>query len=266
MSLRIFLSSVALVLFGLAAPAPAAALPNCTRFLSDSASYSQRMDQLLSTEKAEELLKTLVDLRREGRIQKPSQLFDAFLFYRLRLLPVPVGEQVMRALNEGFRLHLDSSVNALLGGGAMLFESRESGHKSCQVFVCVPQALFGSALDFAVRVHEIEHVVQHFMGLSSKGPRQMFFAEQGAMRAEAVMLLSFSKEELSHLRTFVHHHLLTAETKAFSERALERVLQGGGVQDYVRSQWKAGRYSRGSILKEEIKRFFEGLFKERENP
>lgn len=105
-------------------------------------------------------------------------------------------------------------------------------------------------LDYVVRVHELEHLLQNFQvspevyAFPSRGKKEyvefFFEGEKGAMAAEALFLFVIPRE-------IVLADLNAAKKFTTSRQILKAMEKAQDLNEYLRAQWDLGRYSEDNI-------------------
>jgi hypothetical protein len=118
----------------------------------------------------------------------------------------------------------------------------------------VPSDLYESIIDFTVRVHELEHIIQilsYGMGSATTyffpyfaGER--FHAEKGAMRAEGTFLLLFPKRLIRQEIQKIAN--LNGKPSQRAVRYLTLAKISANTDEYLEYNWSYGRYSMASLV------------------
>lgn len=123
----------------------------------------------------------------------------------------------------------------------------------------LPLDYHGSILDWAFRIHELEHAIQHAAletgvsrddlneaNLKSKVVEFIFLLEEGAMSAEWEFLHNIPEVQRTELVNKIKADKSLPESeKKFGSRML--INSSYDRETYLRLEWEAGRYSRREI-------------------
>lgn len=225
-------------------------------------SVNSRVNQLFSEDFAEKLIQDLkpqVDVLTqkdpELRPHTVESIFKLYMDHRLQNLSEKVQIQVREVMDSGFRFKIFETDS----GQPPPFEAY-SHRELYMIFLVLPASVHQTALDYFIRVHELEHIVQYYaIGkgvLSELHPtrhlNQLYF-ERGAMRSEAAFLKLFSKE---YLRRILTQWKSDPHQPGLADDVFESVvlhtLQSETVGEYVLLQWEHGRYSRKTFMQRHI--------------
>lgn len=184
------------------------------------------------------------------------QIFQRYVKARIRRVPLAHREQVERALQiENMKLEYVDT-RSRQSNEALVHGELNHGGVTGKIMLRLPIELEGTFLDYAIRVHELEHLIQflHLGGQFVEHERPehvdfVFEAEKGAMLAEAVYLLAIPRQTLHN-----GHELIDSvpHLSHFDKNFLKGVLGGAHIsltpEDYVQHQWQTvGRYTRAYI-------------------
>jgi|GEM_PF-3712128 len=127
------------------------------------------------------------------------------------------------------------------------------------ISIKVPITIAGTILDFAIRIHEIEHAIQAlepirptYGAMHPKHYSDLFERELGAMAAESLLLLAVPRGEIETLLALLTTEKIPELDRKILTGLLRSALQSENPEAYVKSQWKQGRYSRWSFLRKQL--------------
>jgi hypothetical protein len=171
---------------------------------------------------------------RSSSLAKNQRAFEIYLEERLEGFDPSLHASILAVINKT-RFENNSSPN-----GAYHYE-----HK--YMTIKIPTAHVGSALDFTIRVHEAEHLIQDLQMQSwkFKGTHKpshylysIFNAEKGAMLAEATFL-----QALPHDMIIRDLEGMTQEAGGIYRNMLSGLQNSTTPTEYVQHQWALNRYS-----------------------
>lgn len=125
-----------------------------------------------------------------------------------------------------------------------------------KILLRLPIELEGTFLDYAIRAHELEHLIQFLhLGGQIVGQERLehvdfvFEAEKGAMLAEAVYLLAIPRQILLRGHELVDSiPNLSTTDKNFLNGVLGGAINSVTPEDYIQHQWQSvGRYTKSYI-------------------
>lgn len=185
----------------------------------------------------------------------PEDLEEIFNLYMKERMSVLTREQqlsVREVMESGFRFKI------YLNDPDSIPPFEANAHRGFDmIFLTLPASVYQTALDYFIRVHELEHIVQYaVMGkgiFSELHPTQILNqlnTEKGAMRSEASFLKLFPEE---YLRSLIVAWRKDSHLKGLADEVFESVvnhaIESQDVDEYVRLQWKAGRYPKEVYLR-----------------
>lgn len=221
-------------------------------------SYTEKVDRLLEETEAEYLAiflkKFIIEKGWHGKEKLPKEAIEEIFEEYLRLR--------LRNFDPSFQAHIYSMARDHI----QIIETTEfevGGSvkpASQKIEISLPEMLVGTVMDYYIRVHELEHVIQGLaVGLKAATPYDpryasyRFHLEKGAMRAEGAFLKAFPtpflKEQLSDI---LHVHAPESLTKDFLENVLANAIAAPTVSDYLQKNWEQGRYSRSKLIQKNL--------------
>lgn len=243
-----------------------AAATTCNEYLDSKrrSNYVERIDQLLTSQTSEKLRVTLepeirTTLGRSSELQTDQVLavFNLYMEARISLLPFDVQAKIRKTMADGTKISTFTPrlLTKEIGGGV-----REVlGFINLKI--SMPNYLFETLVDYAVRVHELEHVIQiHMVGSgSADNPYYLNFVshryamEMGSIRAEGTFLSLFPAKlvrvELDRLES---RAISGTKTSVLAKRMLSNSLHSNSVDDYIKLTTDQGRYSRSQLRRGQI--------------
>lgn len=200
-------------------------------------------DQLLLSlkKKSEQIFKT----RENDPTNQLKTLYENYLDLRLALLPSEQARNIRKLLAE----HFNYTAKSAAIDGRYISDSNS-------ISVSIPARYANTGLDFAIRVHELEHAIQYLSIGADKKPAYpvfhpksfsvfMFQSEKAAMTAESIFLLALPQEYKRNLLAISHGDPeIVKNDKKLIDKMLGASLTSKLPEEYVRSQWQQWRYSR----------------------
>lgn len=230
----------------------------CTDLLkANKLSFEQRANQLFSNSDAEQMISVLSEVfsNKLAGMKKSVDyniFFEVYLEERLKLLPENIRTEIGAWLTVD-NLNIKQKANTLSG---RLSEATE------KITVVLPPELAESFVSVYILVHEVEHLIQaRTIGFGSitwmhphHFPVHRFNLEKGAMRAEAVFLMSLPDHVLSSELLKVESFINMTDNKvgSFLKDAFESALSSRNTDEYLEKTWATGRYSHKKLLKAQI--------------
>lgn len=222
-------------------------------------SYTEKVDKLLGETEAEFLKAHLRQFVTErwmsgnGKLSQEAveEAFQEYLRLRLRNFDPLIQAHIYSMAY--YQIKVIEADGFEVGGRV--------NPESHRIEVVLPKSLMGTVIDYYVRVHEVEHVIQGLMvGLkaaTSFDPRfanYRFHLEKGAMRAEGAFLMAFPSQFLKEYLKAVTEYPTSEETeiKAFMEGVLKNSIEAESISDYLKRNWDSGRYSRSKLIRKNI--------------
>lgn len=225
---------------------------NCRAWLKRDghSEFSNYAATLFTSETAEEILyrmhpladKIIGDSKPLDH-EKIEALFTAYMQIRMEYLTQDVRVKVQKSLDDlkVKRFKPNRFKKEIYGGAREIY-----GHM--QLTISMPDYLFGTLIDYAVRVHELEHIIQIYSVGTGSSVQYLFpnFAidrhtlEAGAMKAEAIFLLTFPKEVL---KSFKAKLLSDSKSSKLAKELIDRALAADDADQYLQNNWNQGRYS-----------------------
>jgi hypothetical protein len=253
----------------LLASSRARALPDCRALLSDPL-FIAKAEQLYTPENAREMTSFLREkvqalMQVDPKLGRDSlqTLFHLYLEKRLARLEPRQRAVIWKVVEEGLTiktidsphpldLSTDNDIRPRIKA-TDLNDFTGMASDDNRVIMVIPEAMRETLMDYMIRIHELEHIIQHLTVGSGGGVlrvnlhyyQQHFFREKGAMRAEASFLMSFPEGVLwSTLRDY---RLKGMEPVAshLSRRALRFAVEAKDSEDYIRRMWETDRYAPG---------------------
>jgi hypothetical protein len=121
-----------------------------------------------------------------------------------------------------------------------------------QLYISMPDNLFESIIDYAVRIHELEHIIQiHTTGTGHADSyiwpsfaQDRYHLELGAMRSEGTFLLLFPKHIIQKsIDAGFSPAQPQSRTRQLGLRMLTNALITKDARNYLQLNWDQGRYS-----------------------
>lgn len=235
----------------------------CSLILSRfSSKIASDVDQLFNVNRAEELVQKVEPIAKKlyQESSKPEKkknklIFEAYMKERLSYLPKEMQKKLQKVIDDKFVITAfkPSFLKREISGGAREVMG------SIQLRVDIPDYLHETIFDFAVRVHELEHVIQIFTTGTGSADNYLFprFAEDrhavelGAMRSEGAFLLSFPKEVIaSSLDT--EFWKKSVNTSKLVQRFSSNAQKATTVGEYVQLNWDQNRYNLETLRKGQL--------------
>lgn len=234
----------------------------CKSFLKDSLKTRILNDlkthQSLSFEEGNMLLKNL-RADEATKSQSSSETYADYMQMRLSLLTPFEQKAFQKVMEKEHSIRVDKDIALTI-------------HPFTQkLFVHLPKNIFNSLSMFTALTHEMEHLIQASKSLkgftsSELDPRHssvyMFNAERAAMTAEGVFLMSLPRKlrraELIDFKkklkqVSAHDKPEVTQALGFFIDSLQFSLRAQSLKDYVKLNWKNGRYSRASLITHHMK-------------
>lgn len=185
--------------------------------------------------------------------KKHHKGFEVYMALRLEGLP---HQDRMR-----IRDFMDRRMSVVVHTRPELSRSRilDGFYNGATINITLPKTIAGSVLDYAIRVHELEHAIQDLTPdkiqrgmLHPLHFKELFEREMGAIVAESYLLLTAPKAELQNLLEAVKTSGISKQDREIITGFLEDAIQTSTPETYLRAQWKRGRYSRLSFMRKQL--------------
>lgn len=221
--------------------------------------YAEKAKRLFTSEMSQKIIEsmrpmvadTLGDLS-SPKINKIETIFSHYMQARLEYLPPEVRSSVWKILNNftvksfkptRFKNNISANAGNVFG--------------RIQIKISMPDYLLGTIIDFAMRAHEMEHIIQIYsigegaasQYLMPKYSYDLHAIEAGAMKVEGTFLLLFSKEILDPLEIILSDQSTASH---FAKKMLINTYSSQNVDQYLNANWSQGRYSISSIRAKQI--------------
>lgn len=189
--------------------------------------------------------------------KKSAKAFAAYLDLRLGLLPETQQLSVRNLLSKRFfyRIHHRPDIAT-----EVLKCSFDPPQNAIEMTVPVPIA--HTVLDYMIRVHEVEHVIQSLnVPLAPYGiynpkyyPVFVYNLELGAMTAEALFIRSIPNRHIAELEQKILNGMgMPKEEQKFILGLVSDACRSESIEMYLQLQWSRGRYSRLSLAGKQLK-------------
>lgn len=186
-----------------------------------------------------------------------SEVFRRYVRARIRQVPLFHRQHVEQALQiENMTLEYVNPKDRQTSETIVHGELNQFEGAVGKIMLRLPIELENTFLDHAIRVHELEHLIQflHLDGhtVAHERPEHVDFvfeAERGAMLAEAVYLLAIPRDLLlTGFETIDSIPRLSESDKNFLKGMVRGALESKTPGQYVQHQWQIqGRYTRDYI-------------------
>ena len=189
--------------------------------------------------------------------EKSAKAFAAYLDLRLGLLPETQQQSVRNLLSKQFFYRIHHRPDLATEVLRCSFDRRQNA-----IEMTVPVSIAHTVLDYMIRVHEVEHVIQSLnVSLAPYGiynpkyyPVFVFNLERGAMTAEALFIRSIPKGHLDDLEQKILSGMgMPQEEKKFILGLVSDARSSESIEMYLKLQWSRGRYSRLILAGKQLK-------------